>query len=408
MCPTRNKLLSSFVTSLKILKYMGLYHVPTIESATLVSLIKDVLLRMNLAINRLRGQCYDGASAMKGAKGGVAKKICDLESRAVYTHCYGHSLNLAASDILKDSKIMKEALETTHEITKLIKYSPRRDGIFQKIKEDIPSGPTPGIRILCPTRWTVKADSLASIITNFEVLQSTWVEAASVTKDTETKARIHGVSAVMKTIDFIYGAILGELLLKHADNLSRTLQNKSMSAAEGQQIALMTIETLKRIRNDSSFDLFWLKVNKFVSAHDIAGADLPRRRKRPARYDDGLSSGDYHDTQKGYYRQHYFEALDLTINCILNRFDQPGYKIYSTLETLLTKSCKGEEIDELLEEVCDFYKDDFEKEVLRTQLEIFKVHFQEEQEVNAVTIFDLKKYFSSLSGGQASLICQVT
>ena len=47
------------------------------------------------------------------------------------------SLNLAASDALKGSKLMKDALETVHEISKLIKYSPRREGIF-------------GIRVLCP------------------------------------------------------------------------------------------------------------------------------------------------------------------------------------------------------------------------------------------------------------------
>lgn len=176
---------------------MGLYHVPTIESATLVSMVKDVFLRMNLSVNKLRGQCYDGASTvMKGAKSGVAKQICDLESRAVYTHCYGHSLNLAASDTLKDSKIMRKHWKPH---TKL-QSSPRRNG---KLKEEISCGPTPVIRLLCPTRWMVRADSLGSIIT------STWVAAYSVTKDTEAKARIHGVSALIKTF---YGAMLGELL----------------------------------------------------------------------------------------------------------------------------------------------------------------------------------------------------
>lgn len=88
----------------------------------------------------------------------------------------------------------------------------------------MPSCSTPGIRILCPTRWTVRADSLASIISNYDVLQCTWLEALSVTKDTEAKARIHGVSAMMKTFKFVYGAMLGELVLKHADNLSKALQ----------------------------------------------------------------------------------------------------------------------------------------------------------------------------------------
>ena len=60
-------------------------------------------------------------------------------------YCYGHSLNLAASDALKQSKVMKDALETVHEVTKLIKFSPRREGIFQKLKE---GSSNPGIRVL--------------------------------------------------------------------------------------------------------------------------------------------------------------------------------------------------------------------------------------------------------------------
>ena len=287
-------------------EFVGLYHVDSIDSASLVSVIKDVLLRLNLSVNKLRGQCYDGASAMKGAKSGVAKQIRDLESRAVYTHCYGHSLNLAASDTLKESKFMQDALDTTHEITKLIKYSPRRDGLFQKLKENMLCTSCPGIRILCPTRWTVKADSLASIIANYEVLQETWQEAVLVTKDTEAKARIQGVASQMQTFNFIFGTMLGEMILRHADNLSSTLQHKSMSAAEGQQIAAMTVETLRRIRDDESFDLFWLKVNNFASAHEIDNPELPRQRRRPRRYEDGASVGDFHESPKQLYKSALF------------------------------------------------------------------------------------------------------
>ncbi len=143
---------------------------------------------------------------MKGHRNGVAKQISQIEPRAVFTHCYGHSLNVAASDTLKESKLMRDALETVHEVTKLIKYSPRRQGIFQGIKEDAHSA---GIRVLCPTRWTVRAESIANVLKNYEVLQSTWLEASSITSDSETKARIGGVAASMKTFDFIFGAMLG-------------------------------------------------------------------------------------------------------------------------------------------------------------------------------------------------------
>ena len=185
-------------------EFVGLYHTDSITAATLTSVIRDVLIRLNLSVDKLRGQCYDGASAMSSSKSGVAKKISDLEPRAVYTHCYGHALNLAAGDTLKQCKVMKDSLETTREITKLIKYSPRRDGIFQKLKETLPVGNTPGIRVLCPTRWTVGAESLNSIIANYEVLERIWDEALQITQDTETKARIRGVAAQMTILFRMY------------------------------------------------------------------------------------------------------------------------------------------------------------------------------------------------------------
>ena len=77
---------------------IGLYEIDNISAATLVYVIKDTLLRMNLSLARTRGQCYDWAANTSGAKSGVAKRLSDEEPRAVFTQCYGHALNLACSD----------------------------------------------------------------------------------------------------------------------------------------------------------------------------------------------------------------------------------------------------------------------------------------------------------------------
>ena len=45
-------------------------------------------------------------------------------------HCYGHSLNLAMSDTIKGTKLLRDSMDVTHEISKLIKYSPKRNVIF--------------------------------------------------------------------------------------------------------------------------------------------------------------------------------------------------------------------------------------------------------------------------------------
>ena len=160
-------------------EFLGLHEVENIEANTLVSAIEDTLLRANLSIQKIRGQCYDGSSNMSGLRNGVAKQIMDKEARALYTHCYGHTLSLASMDAVKGCQIMKKALEGTSEVTKLIKCSPRRDDIFRKLKSEL-APETPRIRVLCPTRWTVRADAFSSIILNYSVLQETWEEAVTI------------------------------------------------------------------------------------------------------------------------------------------------------------------------------------------------------------------------------------
>ena len=102
-------------------EFVGLYRTESLQALSLVQILTDVMLRLNLKIGLCRGQCYDGASLMSGTKNGVAKLICDDEPRAVYTHCYGHALNLAVNDMLKQCRTLKSCLETVNEIIKLVK-----------------------------------------------------------------------------------------------------------------------------------------------------------------------------------------------------------------------------------------------------------------------------------------------
>ena len=123
---------------------------------------------------------------MAGAIRGVAAQIISKEPRALFTHCYGHALNLAASDSVMKCKVVKDAMDATFEISKLIKYSPKHDAMFLKMKSEL-SPDSPGFRVLCPTRWTVRADSLRSVLDNYTALQHLWDECLETRLDTEVK-----------------------------------------------------------------------------------------------------------------------------------------------------------------------------------------------------------------------------
>ena len=175
-----------------------------------------------------RGQCYDEASNMSGARKGVAAIILQEESRALYTHCYGHALSLAVTDTMKQSKICRDALDTAFEITRLIKFSPKRNAAFDRIKSssEDDSHPSPiGIRTFCHTRWTVRGDAIESILVNYGTLSSLWEQCLlSPTRlDPDAKARIIGVRWQTTTFNLLFGLKLCERILKMTDNLSKTL-----------------------------------------------------------------------------------------------------------------------------------------------------------------------------------------
>ena len=345
-------------------EFIGLYSLESTSAESLVSTIKDVLLRMNLRIENCRGQCYDGASSMSGHKSGVAKKITDLESRALYTHCYGHALNLAAQDSIKHIKIMEDTLDTTYEITKLIKKSPKREVIFKKFAEDIKAG-SPGIRMLCPTRWTVRAEALTSICENYQALQSTWEAARQATKDTEARARITGVAAQMEKFDYFFGIELGKKCLSMVDNLSRALQSATISACEGQGVVKMTVQALQSIRSDEKFDLFWKYLETKSSAVDVCTPELPRRKRVPRRFEVGKAEPEYSDTVQDYYRRIYFEVIDVLVASIQERFNQKGFQMLQKLETILLETNPKREI---VQDACRFYGTDLNQDRLLAQL----------------------------------------
>ena len=187
--------------------------------------------------------------------------------------------------------------------------------MFDKIKKNVCPGTT-GFCVLCPTHWTVRAASLSSVIVNYAVFQELWPECLDCAKDTETKARILRVEAQMKTFNYLFGVLLGEVILSNTDNLSHTLQHQHLSGAEGQNVASLTVKTLEKVRTDEAFALFWSKAALIRSQNNVSELEKPRRRKTPSRYEIGESSGDFHDTPKSYYKQQYLEALDLIINFV--------------------------------------------------------------------------------------------
>ena len=85
---------------------------------------------------------------------------------------------------------------------------------------------------MCPTRSTVLGDALATFIENCPELMDLWAWSLQATTDTEMKAKLQSVKAVTSTLQFLFSWSLGKIILKQAINLSKTLQNPSISVTQ--------------------------------------------------------------------------------------------------------------------------------------------------------------------------------
>ena len=141
-----------------------------------------------------------------------------------------------------------------YEVTKLIKKSPKREPEFQRkqaellgqmerdiLVYDMDSGT---LKILCPTRWTVRAASLSAILKNYGTLMKLWGWAHDSVGDSDLKARIIGVQTKVQTYNFFYGLQLAIVVLSHSDNVSSSLQRAELCAVGAQMNAKLSVTVL--------------------------------------------------------------------------------------------------------------------------------------------------------------------
>lgn len=157
------------------------------------------------------------------------------------------------------------------------------------------------------------------MLDNYAVLQQLWENVLDSRVDPDVRARVIGVQAQMETFDYYFSVCIGKLVLGHADNLSATLQKSTLSAAEGHRIAIMTVDTIVKMRTDECFDMFWESVKVNAASVHVAEPRLPRRRRMPQRYESGTAAAHFQSTVEGHYRQIYFEVLDHAISTIKTR-----------------------------------------------------------------------------------------
>lgn len=284
---------------------LGMYSLKGLgQTAEIVTkCLKDVLIRSQLPLDDLHGQGYDGASTMSGAVSGVAQRMKESSPNAHFIHCLAHCLNLAVSDSGKNIPLLQSALDLVHHLVSFIRLSCKRTDVFTNVQmasqfddeaANISRQINPGIslRPLCPTRWTVRASAINSVVVNYEHLLETLQrvhEDRTTPSDAASTAR--GLMKSMQMAETYFSCLIANRLFAITDAFATSIQSTTMNMAEVLRRKRHVLNELRVFREQ--FDVMFDIAISEAQHLDLDDMKLPRRRRVPARIVEGNYLDDF-------------------------------------------------------------------------------------------------------------------
>ena len=155
-----------------------------------------------------------------------------------------------------------------------------------------------------------------------------------------------------------------------------------------------------------SLEVKFQKATKIADTLDVSAPQLPRCRKVPRRFEVGSADGDFPATPEGHYRRIYFQAIDLIIACITDRFHQIGYQMYRNVQDLLLKAARGGDYQTQFDFVTHFYGSGFNPQLLSTQLQVLSTNFIVDP-ASDIVLSDAIGFFKTLTPAKQDLPSEV-
>ena len=75
--------------------FVGFFATASTEGEVPYELAKTAINKLDLRLENIIAECFDGAANMSGIRKGLATRTKECSSLGIYAHCYGHLLNLA-------------------------------------------------------------------------------------------------------------------------------------------------------------------------------------------------------------------------------------------------------------------------------------------------------------------------
>lgn len=205
---------------------------------TLITTCKELSINFDF----LRGQGYDGASAMSGKFQGCASRVMVHYPSALYVHCASHCLNLAIGDACSIPAI-RNSIGSIKEIIFFFRCSAKRQSILNdKVLESDCEMKKKRLKKYCETRWIERLDAIV-VFKEFFAQIFAALENIQETGNSEASKKAFSFQQTLKNGYFIIAMLVTNRIFTLAQPLSTSLQSVYIDLC----CAIEMVESLKNL-----------------------------------------------------------------------------------------------------------------------------------------------------------------
>ena len=346
-------------------EFVAFVKLARVRAVDIADAIMKTLENLGLSLSSLRGQGYDGASTMSGAKTGVQARIRECQPKALYTHCASHSFNLA---ILNSCSIpcIRNCIDQIKNLTLFVKKSLKREGLLKAIASKntlVHTFSRVPLLNTCITRWVENIDgwerfSLAHpfLVTMCEVIlygdpdfpcyNDNW--------SPEIKKNTLAYLKALESFEFIYTMVTLSRSLLYLKEAVVKIQGKSKDIVSGVSIVMECCNELKRVREDiDNYSQRAFEHSSRIAEKSNIPISMPSVSKRQQH----RSNPEYISVEDYLKKVVAIPFLDHLVSDVSSRFTHHCKQVAALQELLPINSTEDTSISKIKEAI-DFYADD--------------------------------------------------
>lgn len=255
------------------------------DATSLFSAVSDAIHLHKLEMKNIVGQCYDGASNMKGVHNGVQAKVKEIVPTAIYVHCYAHCLNLVLVSAMTSNTLARNFFGTLEALYCFVRNSNYHHHLFQTLQKShedaddsvVTSGDDDGntprplsLKRLSDTRWACRFEAVRAVVQNYTLLLEL---LEKIVEDRNTSAKAvadgRGLLTQLQTFGFILCSKVLEDLLQCTNVISKYLQSVEIDLNAAFASIESTLTILREKRCETAFKQYFDATTSMCEQNDI-------------------------------------------------------------------------------------------------------------------------------------------